>query len=324
MIIKSNHKNVDMEGLVYMPYLHQWNRHSDLLQLCQQCCATFSAEPPLFAKPPEPTPSYSSNVVYSQAATTSAVTANNNNSFATNYNTNNNTSYDYGSILGKPSVAADNSTSNSNGASVNDKTKRLKLIDEVTMRLYQELHIKHLKLRDQLNEEFQNNNYLEDSRSKGNKTLETLRSTISAYEKGLEEISAKDAALDNYIAEQKDGIPLLAEERLRPYDELSAQMISLASEIGAVDDTIYFLERALVSSQNKTVDFPIFLKECRKLARKQFLSKAHLMKINNQLALMDRQHYDHPRAAGPALPMEGQQQMQQRMPAMPIYYGLNN
>lgn len=31
MMIKNNHKNVDMQGLVYLPYLHTWSNSSNLV-----------------------------------------------------------------------------------------------------------------------------------------------------------------------------------------------------------------------------------------------------------------------------------------------------
>lgn len=49
MIIKHNHKHVDMNGLVYLPYLHDWNVNSNLLQMVEVASAIFSGEPPLFS-----------------------------------------------------------------------------------------------------------------------------------------------------------------------------------------------------------------------------------------------------------------------------------
>lgn len=56
MTIKSNHKHVDIEGLVFLPYLHDWKLESNLVSLISFACKAFSAEPPLFAKPKNPLP----------------------------------------------------------------------------------------------------------------------------------------------------------------------------------------------------------------------------------------------------------------------------
>jgi ESCRT-I complex subunit TSG101 len=47
-------------------------------------------------------------------------------------------------------------------------------------------------------------------------------------------------------------------------------MLELSAETAAIDDTIYFLDRALVRG-NITLD--VFLKEVRKLSKRQFMAK---------------------------------------------------
>lgn len=51
-------ENVDRNGKVYMPYLHEWSAtQSDLLGLIQICIITFSDRPPVFAsRAPQPPP----------------------------------------------------------------------------------------------------------------------------------------------------------------------------------------------------------------------------------------------------------------------------
>lgn len=51
-------ENVDRNGKVYMPYLHEWSStQSDLLGLIQICIITFSDKPPVFAsRTPQPPP----------------------------------------------------------------------------------------------------------------------------------------------------------------------------------------------------------------------------------------------------------------------------
>lgn len=51
MVIKPNHKNVDAEGLVYLPYLFNWNPNSSTLrELVLIMCGVFGQEPPLFSR----------------------------------------------------------------------------------------------------------------------------------------------------------------------------------------------------------------------------------------------------------------------------------
>jgi ESCRT-I complex subunit TSG101 len=51
MVIKPNHKNVDAEGMVYLPYLFNWNPNtSNLRELITLLCGVFGQEPPLFSR----------------------------------------------------------------------------------------------------------------------------------------------------------------------------------------------------------------------------------------------------------------------------------
>jgi hypothetical protein len=50
MIVKQQHRNVDCEGLVYLPYLSSWTTSSSLSELVSIASNVFSNETPLFAR----------------------------------------------------------------------------------------------------------------------------------------------------------------------------------------------------------------------------------------------------------------------------------
>jgi hypothetical protein len=64
---------------------------------------------------------------------------------------------------------------------------------------------------------------------------------------------------------------------------LSLHSFSFIGEINAIDDVFYFLERGLVL---RKIDLNSFQEKSRALARQQFLYKAHLFKIQNQINSM--------------------------------------
>ncbi len=110
--------------------------------------------------------------------------------------------------------------------------------------------------------------------------LADLKDTL---EKGLVELADKEAELNallDKMAETK--VPI--EDRLVAYDPLSAQMVRLAAERAAIEDTIYYLERALANSENPSVQVTDFVKETRKLARSEFMKRSHLNKITKAIA----------------------------------------
>lgn len=57
MTIKQNHRHVDLQGLVFLPYLHEWHAESTLSGLVEITSSVFSIEPPLFSKPVTAAPS---------------------------------------------------------------------------------------------------------------------------------------------------------------------------------------------------------------------------------------------------------------------------
>lgn len=79
-------------------------------------------------------------------------------------------------------------------------------------------------------------------------------------------------ATNNNDSIQQTKVDLIA----LPADTHSAQMLALSAENAAIDDCIYFLDQALVRGN---ISLEVFLKEVRKLSKRQFMAKAHLIKI---------------------------------------------
>ena len=66
-------------------------------------------------------------------------------------------------------------------------------------------------------------------------------------------------------------------------------MVRLAGEQAAIEDTIYYLERALASAENPSVQVADFVFHTRKLARNEFMKRRHLGKIMQAIADQERQ-----------------------------------
>ena len=126
MIVHSNHRNVDTEGLVNVPYLISWSSSSSLLDLIHILCSVFSNEPPLYTKRPE-----------------TQIYQNNNNNSSSNISNNNNINSrtSQGTIIG-----VSNPSSSSNVT-----TRRQQLIDDVTKKLQSELLNYYVRLNSDVN-----------------------------------------------------------------------------------------------------------------------------------------------------------------------------
>ena len=156
--------------------------------------------------------------------------------------------------------------------------------------MYEEIDRKQRKLRDELDAEMALSLTLSTSHDNATRTLRELKACSAQYSEALTTLTKKSEELDLWNADSKNHPVLTAEQRVLPFDALSSQIVRLHSEINAIDDAFYHLERALVSSKNQTVDLNTFLKECRQLARKQFLSKVHLKKIHAECLQHEAEH----------------------------------
>ena len=95
----------------------------------------------------------------------------------------------------------------------------------------------------------------------------------------IETIDSKTEEIKNWLTESesaKEEKPDV-DDICQPVTKLDAQMLDLSAESAALTDTMYFLDRGMYTGQ---IDCTTHLKMIRKLAKRQFLIKAHLIKIN--------------------------------------------
>ena len=72
------------------------------------------------------------------------------------------------------------------------------------------------------------------------------------------------------------------DDKVVPDRPLHAQMMELSAENAAITDALYFLDRAMHQGY---LPCEVHLKQIRQLAKRQFLVRAHLIKINQVLTL---------------------------------------
>lgn len=90
-------------------------------------------------------------------------------------------------------------------------------------------------------------------------------------------INSKQEELDVWLQLNENTTDAVdVDDILQPSNTYSRQMIELIAESSAIEDTFYYLEKAL---QTERITLDVFLKKVRVLARQQFLSKALAMKV---------------------------------------------
>mmetsp|Transcript_13271 Transcript_13271/g.28131 ORF Transcript_13271/g.28131 Transcript_13271/m.28131 type:complete len:436 (+) Transcript_13271:65-1372(+) len=99
---------------------------------------------------------------------------------------------------------------------------------------------------------------------------------IEELEEWLASVDASNESEEDKKSEEIDGNCAKVDLLALPADTHSAQMLELSAEIATIDDCIYYLDQSLVRGG---ITLDVFMKEVRKLSKRQFLAKAHLMKI---------------------------------------------
>ncbi|KAL7509042.1 hypothetical protein ACHAXN_009387 [Cyclotella atomus] len=303
MAIRENHRHVGLDGQVYLPYLHEWRPTShDLCELAVWMSSTFGSDPPCYAKPVKPAAS---------AAAAGSNAASYTSSLSSSYcgNTNASSADELRRIVIEQEIA---------DANLAAETARKAAVEEarlereaVQLKQQHDVQLSGMKQMAVSKVQFRMRQLFDESKVelrrelKDQKMLEAGKTRIDHLLKEGEERKAllirentnMDEAISNLetwieaVQQQKDKSEAEVtysdnEEKIDlqtlPADTISAQMLSLSAESAAIDDCIYFLDRALVKG---SLPLDVFLKEVRKLSKRQFMAKAHLMKISQMKSL---------------------------------------
>jgi len=277
--LSKGHENVDMEGLVYMPYLHEWSHGSNLQELITLLSSIFSAKPPLFAAPIIQPVAPSNSSYASQRSTSSTFPAQEN---ATNRN--------YASNVGNGRVTS--------SADMNDQMRiggggevqklvsaRARLEDQVTIKLQEGLQNYYRRLTDELKAEEKTERALRESEDTIKRNLAFLKKKQQDLIRALAEVEQKSLELTAWSSEMATNSAVDVESRLEPYDDLSAQVVHLSASQHAIADTLWRLDYAFANkTEAQTISLDRFLAQARKLNREQFRDTAHLKKIRDSLS----------------------------------------
>ncbi|GMH77205.1 hypothetical protein TrST_g6539 [Triparma strigata] len=262
MALKEGHRHVDREGLCYMPYLHKWGSRSTLIEMCQGLSQIFGEDPPVYARPasqpyhpPQP-PSY--NSVASSSSSTSY------NASAASSSRPTPPPPSYSTLTKEPSYKASGTTN----------------LEKLTVKIQGELQDFYNDARKEMQSDLALQTKLSSSQDEISKQHMNLRRIKENLTAAIDETKEKNNQLTQTIKKISDEMSnkdsLDPDSLITGIDPNSSKMLSLCATVAAIDDTLYYLDRALI---NGSINLDEMLKETRKLARKQFLAKAHIKKI---------------------------------------------
>jgi len=316
MEIKDNHRHVGLDGRVYLPYLHDWRPGThDLRELAVLMSNLFGSDPPCYARsangshdnpPPCSQATTASSHTSSHARSASISTSESTSTHATN---NTNVQEKRRKSLEKENAEANLAAETVRSAIAEEDrmeaTHKWKHEQELssmkamaTSKVQFEIQTLFMGMKEELRLELKNQKQLEGGKEQIEKLLDEGEQWKGQLEKGNNEMDEALGGLEKSLTAVKEQLSTATDNGgneesgqtkadliALPVDTHSAQMLALSAESAAIDDCIYFLDRALVQG---SISVEVFLKEVRKLSKRQFMAKGHLIKIAQSRAAEHR------------------------------------
>jgi len=282
MIIKPKHKHVDLNGQCYLPYLSSWSAaSSNVLGLVQTMCSVFSQDPPVRSQmtpnaspqsspiqpvisSPAPIPMTTTNP-YVQPPAPQTV------SLQQDYNTiANNQSQQKISNLSSSPPEYENPTI------VAKRNAIKKLTDKLIIRLTEY----NKSTTSEIDELFEKQATLTKNTEKIQTNMDALQKEKDKIEENMKTLTQKFEEVCSWLEKNdKQEKDIDVDGLLQPKDLLSQQLLDLIAEDLAIEDVIYYMDKAL---RDGVIDITTFMKECRSLAREQFFKKALIKKVTEK------------------------------------------
>ena len=275
MHLKENHPHVANDGQVYLPYLHEWNpdTHS-LIELVVAMSSIFSALPPVFSR-----------------ANTTASTAT---AIATSLQQAQSQSERDAVMQVQEQIAIEESRKEAEQRLAEEEATRQRAAQEewdaknfsstkesVRRKIYSYLAEESRNVQTMIQADMVDQKKLELSEESLKTQMQflkeskvTLEEQHAGVDKALIDIQASIQEIQQR-ATQGEEIPV--DDRVVPVSAVDAQMLQLSADNASYSDALYFLDMAL---HNRVIELSAHLKEVRNIAKKQFMARAHLLKIS--------------------------------------------
>lgn len=321
MYLKENHMHVGSDGKVYLPYLHEWDpRTHNLIELVVAMSSVFSNDPPVYSRPTPPAPTAGTGSSTTAATNTSlppppqsppppdlpppAFDAVHNStslpppplppSFGSDAEAILAREAEEANAVAEAARKAEKEENERNEQMAAQKQWEEKRKNEIKDQVIQKI-IKHLgeatiQSKNRALEYQRDQRKLQIAEEKLTQQLEiyekakvSLTNQISVVEEKTIDIQAwleENNDNDNNTNGSKQKTTTNVDELVQPKTPVHEQMLDLAAENASLTDALYFLDRCLYLGN---VDCDTHLKQVRRLAKRQFLVRAHLIKINQHL-----------------------------------------
>ena len=314
MYLKDNHPHVGSDGMVYMPYTHEWNpRTHSLIEMVVAMSSVFSADPPVFSRstpappppPPSPPPPPAASSVpdppppppaYESGAYVSSANSSGGNGGGGGGSTTESERYvqaQIEQIMAKEAEEANRAAEIARVAAQEEEEhakqleaqkaweekKKSQTKDEVNKKIENYLHDFVEETRGTLAADWRDQEQLKLTKERIDGELKDMMNLKSELTAQVATVDKKTTEIETWLEESKTAMEVepSIDDVCQPVNKLHSQMLDLSAENAALTDAMYFLDKGMYSGQ---IDCATHLKQVRKLAKRQFLVRAHLIKIN--------------------------------------------
>jgi len=252
MQVAERHKHVDAAGRVYLPYLHNWNRHTSSLNvLVIELMSCFAQAPPVYAR----RPGQSQNQQRPQQMNNYNQPQNNNNynSQPPQYNNNNHNQYQ------PPSQD-------------NKKIVQQKTTEEMKKVLDTELK----KISDDIVDMMKKKYQIEKKKRSIENTFVKSSREYDRLQKRKQDLDEECKKLTSWLEENEAAETIDVDNVVSASDTHAKQLFEVTAKDYAITDVLYELEEGL---GDQYLDLNLFLRQVRKISREQFFERALCKKI---------------------------------------------
>ncbi|ETV82517.1 hypothetical protein, variant [Aphanomyces astaci] len=256
MMIRPGHPHVDQNGLIVVPYSTNWDSDHSLVELVGYHCSIFGAQPPVFRRPanqPAPTPSYPPPPQQTQPQPSYGYQQG---GYASPSQQPPQPSYQQPSQP-YPSYAQPRAANQYSPyqPAVIDPVVKLKA--EATEKIQHELQKIYKRIRDEIDDQFDTQRELSHGQQRlahGQQSLEKLQADLTT---AVAQVEAADAQVTDWLAANENQDEVGVDDVLVAADPLSQQQLDAYAERNAIEDALYFMDRALANGE---IELPTFLK----------------------------------------------------------------
>ncbi|KAF1790293.1 Steadiness box (SB) domain [Phytophthora cactorum] len=306
--------HVTSDGYVKIPYTSDWRSDFTMLELVAHMCSIFGNMPPVFRRPATSRPQNRDNGsasaansgtggYFRQGSYAQSHPPQPSPYYSSQFQSHSRQESEENSLFGSSQQSLGASSLSNSGVytsnEVRPEERAAAIKVEVTGKIQMQLEKTFKRVRDDIDLQFEHEVQLTQSRENVERGVQSLRFLRDDIARAKRVVETQDTEVTTWLEENEGKDTVDTDTILIEGDALSKQYVSVScfdgdmvliyaviwlirmiktlAEHYAIEDALYYMDRAL---SNDEMELSVFLKEVRKLSRKQFMCLALEQKIH--------------------------------------------